>query len=159
MESCDVENVYNFFRNILNILPTREQKRYIKFIHEKDRSTYYKSYRQNGETVAINGYILWLLETARISQEKITIVMAGKHMRRIFAKMDCLNEIMAYSKLNLKYKRTSNSIIFEDGSRVIYVNEQRSLRGYDIDYLYLNGVREGFETLRVNRKIIRTIEP
>ena len=158
MEISNVEDVYDFFRNVLNILPTREQKRYIKFIHENDHSTYYKSNRQIGETVAINGYMLWLLEMAKISKKTITIVMAGKYLSHIFHNLDSLREILSNSTLSLKFKTKSYTIKFEEGSSILYVGDIRSLFGYEIDHLYILGIVDDVERLKVSGKIIRNME-
>lgn len=154
------EEVFNFFRNVLNILPTRKQKEYIRTVHENDHSFYYKKYRQIGETVAINGYLLWLLYMARVSQEKITIVMAGETFYRAIYSMDCLKEILANSAISLKYKMKASTITFDDGSRILYVGgDPRSLFGYELDHLYVNGIMDNIERLKVNEKIMRTMEP
>lgn len=154
------EEVFDFFRNVLNILPTREQKQYIKLIHENDRSFYYKKYRQIGETVAINGYLLWLLYMARVSQKSITIIMAGKSIYNMSHNMDCLREILGNSAISLKYKMKASTITFDDGSRILYVGgDPRSLFGYELDHLYVNGIMDNIERLKVNEKIMRTMEP
>ena len=150
------EEVFNFFRNVLNILPTRNQKQYIASIHENDHSIYYKKDRQIGETVAINGYLIWLLYMARISQEKITIVMAGETFYRSIYNMDCLKEILANSALSLNHKRNAHSFLFEEGSQIKYLGDVRSLRGCTIDHLYVNGMVDPIEMARVSGKIMRT---
>ena len=109
-----------------------------------------------GETVAINGYLLWLLEMARISQEKITIVMAGETFYRSIYNMDCFREILENSTLSLKYKRNAHSLVFEEGSQIKYLGDIRSLRGYNIDHLYVNGMVDPIEMGRVSGKIMRT---
>lgn len=154
------EEVFNFFRNVLNILPTRKQKEYIRTVHENDHSFYYKKYRQIGETVAINGYLLWLLYMARVSQKSITIIMAGKSIYNMAHNMDCLIEILGNSALSLKYKMKSSTITFVDGSRILYVGGNGgSLFGYELNHLYVNGIVDNIERLKINEKIMRTMEP
>lgn len=152
------EEVFDFFRNVLNILPTRNQKQYISSIHENDRSFYYKNDRQIGETVAINGYLIWLILMARVSQEKITIVMAGETFYRSIYNMDCLKEIIANSTLCENYKRNAHSLMFGEGSQIKYLGDIKSLRGCNIDHLYVDGKVDPIETYRVSGKIMRTME-
>lgn len=152
------EEIFDFFRNVLNILPTRNQKQYITSIHENDHSFYYKNDRQIGETVAINGYLIWLILMAGVSQEKITIVMAGETFYRSIYNMDCLKEIIENSTLCEKYKRNAHSLIFGEGSQIKYLGDIRSLRGYSIDHLYVNGMVDTIDVARISGKIMRTVE-
>ena len=129
-----VEEIFEFFRNVLNILPTSCQKGTIDSIH--NGGIYYPEGRQTGEKTAINGYFIWLLHNARDRGEKITIIMYNKSFTSILFNRDCLQEINCYSRNQLQFNKPNSYDLACEGGRILFSNRLNDLRGIDIDYLY-----------------------
>lgn len=130
----ETEEIFDFFRNVLNILPTHKQKNIIRIIN--NGGNYLASNRQEGLTTVVDGYIVWLLHMARVRKEKITIVMYNKKFIEVLFNRDKIKEINSYSKNELNLVCKNNYDLISEYSEIIFANNLTNLRGFNIDYLF-----------------------
>ena len=128
------EEIFDFFRNVLNILPTHKQKNIIRIIN--NGGNYLANGRQEGLTTVINGYVIWLLHMARVRKEKITIVMYNKKFIEVLFNRDKIKEINSYSKNELNLNCKNNYDLISEYGEIIFANNLTNLRGINIDYLF-----------------------
>lgn len=131
------EEVFDFFRNVLNILPTREQKQYITNIHLNKRVFYSKNDRQIGETTITCAYFLWLIEMAEISQKDITIVIGCKNYQIALGYVKRMNDL---NNGRVSFNKHLDNFRFGGHVKVKVAREGDKLKGIRYEYLYANGM-------------------
>ena len=149
------EEIFDFFRNVLNILPTHEQKKYISNVHLNKRTVYSKNDRQIGKTIIICAYFLWLIEMAEICKKDITIIIGCKNYMIALQYIKTMNEL---NNGRVSFNKHLDNFKFGQYCKIKVSWDADTLIGIRVDYLYANGmnidnIREG------SIKTIQVLEP